>query len=147
MSCLVSVRQDTERSLGQRRGVRREGQLQHRYPWCPLSSILTGFLTPGHLACKSQSAPLLSLVFSPTCNLPGSQPSSTSIAATRECLHTHLGCARTCICPNKQKKPGLACSTREYRIQPPNPPGEGRLGRWDGAMRPWSSHSLGVVCA
>lgn len=134
MSCLASVRQDAERSLRQRRGVRREGQPQHWFPWCPLSSVLAGFLTPGHLACKSQSAPLFSLFFPlppATClalslQVPAQQPLLHMGACT--CA---WGCAHACVCPNKQKKPGLACSTTGCRARLPAPPGEGRLGWWD----------------
>lgn len=132
MSCLVSVRQDAERSLRQRREMRREGQLQQRFTWCPLSCVLTGFLSSGHLVCKSQSAPLSRLFSSPTSNLFGSQPPSTSIAACamHECSRTRMGVCTPAIVQASRRNQDWP-TTYGLKSAATIPPGDGRLGWWD----------------
>lgn len=142
MSCLVSVRQDAERSLRQRRGMRREGQLQYRFTLCPLSCVLTGFLSSGHLACRSQSAPLSRLFFSPTSNLFGSQPPSTSIAAcaTHECSRTRMGVCTPAIVQASRRNQDWPTTLWTEECGHHSPPGDGRLGWWD-----VSDETLGVT--
>lgn len=136
MSCLLSVRQDAERSLRQRRGVRREGQLQHRFPWCPLTAVLTqAFRLLATLPARGSLHPCLAFFsLSPATSLalslqvPAQQPLlCMSASHARGGLHA---CAFVQISRRNQAWPAALWSTE----------GKGRPGRWDG-----SDETLGIA--